>query len=191
MCCPCLHISSLLIMYCSCLLYVTKPAKIDHVSANYTELSFCWYLSFRIYYPMSVSFRWKPIKFYSSEKVFCGSINSYQVMVKQIQTKSAIFTLRWLIFAGPVTYVVHCSLSVVAHVCKLFTAHHVWYMLVHCLHGLFLQTRSIQLTFSQNSATVDKYDKPNWVISNCTHILWSHINMGNSSVFDSKETFSQ
>ena len=32
------------------------------------------------------------------------AINGYEVMIEQKQTKLAIFVLRWLIFAGPVTY---------------------------------------------------------------------------------------
>ena len=37
--------------------YVTRSAKINHVSANYTELYFCKYLLFRTKYPAFVSCR--------------------------------------------------------------------------------------------------------------------------------------
>ena len=43
-------------------IYVTEPAKVDHVNANYTELYFRnMYLSFRMQYPISISYRGKPI----------------------------------------------------------------------------------------------------------------------------------
>ena len=50
--------------------YVTRPAKINYVSANYTELYFRQYLQFWMWYPISINFRRKPIKFYSSDRDF-------------------------------------------------------------------------------------------------------------------------
>ena len=38
-------------------------------------------------------------------KIFCGSINSYKIMIKQKQKNRQFFELRWSIFAGPVTYI--------------------------------------------------------------------------------------
>ena len=55
-------------------IFVTAPAKIDHVSANYTELYFRYYLSFRKYYLISASCRRKPIKFCSSDKDFVAVV---------------------------------------------------------------------------------------------------------------------
>ena len=49
---------------------VTGPAKINHMNTNYTRLYFCYYLQFRVYYSVSVTFIRKPIKFYSTEKTF-------------------------------------------------------------------------------------------------------------------------
>ena len=49
---------------------VTGPAKINHVSANYTELYFRQYLQLWTWYPISVNFRRNPIKFCISDRDF-------------------------------------------------------------------------------------------------------------------------
>ena len=53
---------------------VTGPAKINHVSTNYTELYFRKYLPFRMQYSISVSCRRKPIKFCSSDEDFVAVV---------------------------------------------------------------------------------------------------------------------
>ena len=52
------------------LLYVTGPAKINHVSANYTMLHIHEYLQFYKEYFYSVSFKRSPIKFCICGKTF-------------------------------------------------------------------------------------------------------------------------
>ena len=59
---------------CVCVVCVTGPVKINHVSANYTELYFHQYLLFRIKYPISVSCRRKPVKFCSSDEDFVVAV---------------------------------------------------------------------------------------------------------------------
>ena len=49
---------------------VTGPAKINHVSANYTKLYFHQFLPFGMWYHISVNFRRKPIKFCSDGRDF-------------------------------------------------------------------------------------------------------------------------
>ena len=67
-------------------IYLTmhRPAKIDHVSANYTELYFAYIFHSECNIPFFVNFRWKSIKFCSSddELFCCSSINSYLVMIE-------------------------------------------------------------------------------------------------------------
>ena len=50
--------------------YVTGPAKINHVSANYTKLYFQQYLQLWMWYLISVNFTRKPIKFCSGDRDF-------------------------------------------------------------------------------------------------------------------------
>ena len=54
--------------------FVTGPAKINHVSTNYTKLYFRQYLQLWIWYPISVNFRIKPIKFCSSDRDFIAFV---------------------------------------------------------------------------------------------------------------------
>ena len=49
------------------ILLVTKPAKLNHLIANYTEFYFHYYISFRIKHSISVSCKRKPMIFYSSD----------------------------------------------------------------------------------------------------------------------------
>ena len=83
--------------------YVTGPANIDHVNTNYTELYFVnIFCSECSSYLISVSFRWKPMKFCSSDqRSCCSSINGYQVMIEQRWTKLVIFCAQMVDICRP------------------------------------------------------------------------------------------